>query len=64
MLAAHLAAVTTRLAFLTGVLVAPQRQTALLAKQVAELQLLSGGRFTLGVGTSMPNAVYLLIAGE
>lgn len=51
LLFAHVAALTTRLNFVTGVLVLPQRQTALAARQAADLDLLSGGRFTLGVGT-------------
>jgi probable F420-dependent oxidoreductase len=40
----------TGLKFITGVLVLPQRQTALVARQAADLDLLSGERFTLGVG--------------
>jgi probable F420-dependent oxidoreductase len=48
---AWLAAQTRRLEFATGVLVVTQRQTALVAKQAAELDLLSGGRLRLGVGT-------------
>jgi probable F420-dependent oxidoreductase len=47
----HLAAVTTTLELVVGVLVAPQRQTALIAKQAAEVQALSGGRLRLGLGT-------------
>ena len=47
----YLAAVTTTLEFTTGVIVLPQRQTALVAKQAAEVDLLSGGRLRLGVGT-------------
>jgi probable F420-dependent oxidoreductase len=43
-------AVTSRLELVTFVLLLPQRQTTLVAKQVAELDLLSGGRARLGVG--------------
>lgn len=43
-------AAVSELELVTGVLVLPQRQTALAAKQAAEVDLLSGGRLRLGVG--------------
>jgi probable F420-dependent oxidoreductase len=45
-----LAGVTTRLQFTTGILILPQRQTVLVAKQTAEIDVLSRGRLRLGVG--------------
>jgi probable F420-dependent oxidoreductase len=45
-----LAAATTKLTFSSGVLIVAQRQTALVAKQAACLDVLSGGRFRLGIG--------------
>ena len=46
----YLAAITQRIEFVTGILVLPQRQTALVARQAADLDLLSHERFRLGVG--------------
>jgi probable F420-dependent oxidoreductase len=46
----YLAAATRRLVFVTKVLTLPERQTALVAKQVAEVDVLTGGRIRLGVG--------------
>jgi probable F420-dependent oxidoreductase len=45
-----LAAVTKRLQLTTGILILPQRQTALVAKQAAEIDVLSNGRLRLGIG--------------
>ena len=47
---AYLAGITERIGFATGILVLPQRQTALVARQAADVDLLSGGRLRLGVG--------------
>jgi probable F420-dependent oxidoreductase len=49
-------AAITQLELVTGIVIAPQRQTALLAKQAAEVDILSEGRFRLGIGTGW-NAV-------
>ncbi len=46
----YLAGITERIEFATGVLILPQRQTALVARQAADVDLLSGGRLRLGVG--------------
>ena len=47
---AYLAGITRTLEFTTGVIILPQRQTALVAKQVADLDLLSGERVRFGIG--------------
>lgn len=47
---AYLAGLTRRIEFITGVLILPQRQTALVARQATDLDLMSGGRLQLGVG--------------
>jgi probable F420-dependent oxidoreductase len=54
----HLAASTTRLRFRSGILILPMFPTALVAKQSAELALVSGGRFELGVGISWNEPEY------
>lgn len=46
----YAAALTQQLELVTGVLILPQRQTALVAKQAAEVDVLSNGRLRLGIG--------------
>jgi probable F420-dependent oxidoreductase len=53
-----LAGVTRRLQLTTGILILPQRQTALVAKQAAEVDVLSGGRLRLGIGLGWNHVEY------
>ncbi len=46
-----MASVTERIEFTTGIIILPQRQTALFAKQAATLDVLSSGRLRIGIGT-------------
>jgi probable F420-dependent oxidoreductase len=57
-LVSHLSAVTSKINFVTSVLVLPQRQTALAAKQIATIDLLSGGRLRVAVGVGWNFAEY------
>jgi probable F420-dependent oxidoreductase len=47
-----LAGVTSRIRFMSAIIILPALPTALVAKQAAELALISGGRFDLGIGIS------------
>ncbi|MBV9173058.1 MAG: LLM class F420-dependent oxidoreductase [Chloroflexi bacterium] len=50
MLGAFLAGVAPRLGYLTSVIILPQRQTVLAAKQAADIDVLTSGQFRLGIG--------------
>jgi probable F420-dependent oxidoreductase len=52
------AAALTELELVTGIIILPQRQTALVAKQAAEVDVLAGGRFRLGVGIGWNDVEY------
>jgi probable F420-dependent oxidoreductase len=58
------AAVTQRIDMVTAVMILPQRQTVLVAKQAAELAILSGDRFRLGVGTGWNKVEYQALNEE
>lgn len=61
LLFSFMAAVTQRLAFATGIIILPQRQTALVAKQAATLDVLSSGRFRLGIGIGWNEVEYVAL---
>lgn len=46
----YMAGFTQKISFVPGIIILPQRQTAVVAKQAATLDVLSGGRLRLGVG--------------
>ena len=59
----YIAGVTERLEMCSGILILPQRQTVLVAKQAAAIDVLSGGRLRLGVGNGW-NPVEFVALGE
>jgi probable F420-dependent oxidoreductase len=61
---AFLAGVTQSIRFMTAIIILPALQTGLVAKQAAELSLISGGRFDLGVGISWNAAEYRALGAD
>jgi alkanesulfonate monooxygenase SsuD/methylene tetrahydromethanopterin reductase-like flavin-dependent oxidoreductase (luciferase family) len=59
-----LAAVTERIGLSSSILTAPQWQTGLIAKQAAEVDVLSGGRLRLGIGLGWNHVEYEALDAE
>jgi alkanesulfonate monooxygenase SsuD/methylene tetrahydromethanopterin reductase-like flavin-dependent oxidoreductase (luciferase family) len=61
---AFMAGVTQKIGFTTSIIILPQRQTALVAKQAATLDRLSGGRLRLGVGLGWNEVEYVSLGQD
>jgi probable F420-dependent oxidoreductase len=61
LLFSYMAGATEHLGFVTGILILPQRETALVAKQAATLDVLCHGRLRLGVGTGWNAVEYVAL---
>ncbi len=59
-----LAAVTKSIGLSSGILIAPQRQTGVIAKQAAEVDMLSGGRLRLGIGLGWNHVEYEALGAD
>lgn len=57
----YMAGVTSTLGFATGIIILPQRQTALFAKQAATLDVLCGGRLRVGIGIGWNEVEYIAL---
>ncbi len=57
----YMAALTQRIEFVTGILILPQRETAVVAKQAATLDVLSNGRFRMGVGVGWNKVEFIAL---